>query len=489
MNGGPLSHLILLPALPGAFPLPGGVQVFGAPGAQIGDKAMMLSDHADQISAAGFAMPPRVVFADDRINMILNHEEYTQSLRDSEWGGWVEMPSQIEGEIAAVSGAIRDSFGDIPVLVRSSGIGDARGIGVYRSRKTRNEPERIKRDFANVLESYLSRDGRMWREAAGVPDGFAIIVEPMVGQLMPPSPLAPHVRHFAPLISGMGYSSTGFGPGFIKIGYGCGGGRGSRLNRAVLAAYDYSAKRYLEADGETFLWISSVPYTDNPNEDIPAAEIARDELSALLGDVSYEPIFDGLASLEASIGEPVYAEWAVHAPEGKRRHYLTQFAVVPQQKDKWEFGTVDSPLFRMDDVRRGQDLEIGAAVFIRDEWNLDNLAEFNADNSAYLLIYGRDVMGSPTLGLECPLKMGHVSNAAAMMMEPHASVESDWEEHLRGLSESVNIMIGRGKVNRGEHFLGDILTHFDLERGLLVYRRPMLVRYSSSTGTAVVTPR
>ncbi len=103
-------------------------------------------------------------------------------------------------------------------------------------------------------------------------------------------------------------------------------------------------------------------------------------------------------------------------------------------------------------------------------------------------MYGEGLLGSQFLQRDCPLQVEHVSNASALMMAPGVQTTPGWEEHLRGLSESLGVMIGDGTVmDAGELFAN--IRHFTLENGLSIYRRPMRIRYSSSRRVAVVTPR
>lgn len=426
------------PILPNATSLPGGMQVLGLPGAEIGDKMRMLAVHADTIRGAGFELPHRVVLAEDRMNMILAHNGFEGGLQDADLTvdnlGVLKMPPQVQEEIRAVSGAIRDSYGDTWIAIRSSTRNDARGTGVYRSHHIKNAPALIGQEIDRVLQSYFSESAKEWRARNGAPPGFAIGIEPTIAQRM----AFGAYTLTAPLVSGMGYSSSGAQPGFIKIAYGRHAGSGAKLSRAVLSGYDYSARRYMEAATHS---------QDIEANDVDPAGMymhARDEFAPFLDGISYEPIIAGLEAMESGVGMPVYIEFAVTAVDGIQRNYMLQFAMVPPQSEIWKIGAVGSIFLMMTDVRRGRPLDINAVVFLDDRHQLDGLAAFNAENSAFLLVFGRSVMGSIGMRQECPLEMVHVSNASAMMMDFDAKAGPDWEEHLRGLAEGANIMIGGG---------------------------------------------
>lgn len=476
-----------LPEIAGAHQLPGGIQILGADGAEIGDKARTLALHAEAAMSAGFALPPRIVVAEDRLDTIFSHNGLSSSLR--EYRDYrletykLNLPGALEGELAAISQTIRDTCGNVPVAVRSSAKGDARGTGVYRSECVQNTPRSLRYGILQVLASYLGDSARVWRRTAGVPDGLGIMIEPLVCQPIPD----PEVLRMAPLISGMAYSSSGIGPGFIKISYGLGGGGSERLTREKLAEHGFKAQNYFDQFAGESVLVDSVSLSEDPGKQYPLSGVAKSALRPLLAGVDYAPLFQSMADLEEALGSAVYTEWALHTDGGRQRHYLVQLALVEHQSEKWEFGDTTSTLFKMDDVRHGSPLEIGAIVFIDSIHQLENLASFNAANSKYLLIYGDALMGSVGLQRECPMTMRHISNAAALMLAPGSRATAyDWEEHLRGLTEKVKIMVGKGNQVKN---LWNGLRHFDHEHGLLVYRRPMRIQYSSSEGAAIVTPR
>ena len=96
-------------------------------------------------------------------------------------------------------------------------------------------------------------------------------------------------------------------------------------------------------------------------------------------------------------------------------------------------------------------------------------------------------LGSVGLNEPSRLNITHISNAAAMMQAAHVYKFDNWEEHLRGLARSANIMIGRGESYESEAFSTALRFHFDSEYGLQVYRRPMRLHYSSTKQTAALT--
>lgn len=478
-----------LSPLSGAIVLTPGVQLFGSPDTTIGDKAQMLVDHYAAIQASGFASPPRVIFGEDRLDLIFRYNGLGESLRKTcsinQWH-YFQAPPEIMTEVRHISAAIRKAWGNVPVVVRSSAMGDARGTGVYKSWALPNDPEKIFREMGRVLGSYFSDSARLWRHRAEAGEGFAIILEPLVSQEIPSSKKS--VRRMAPLISGMGYSSSGISPGFIKLGWGMSGGGADRLTRAGLEVFGYEARRLFGEDSENSMGVHSVPYAKREEDRYPIDGVSQKAFAELIEGVRLNPIFNEMDSLEVALGAPVYIEWAIHAPKGRQGTYLTQLAAIPRDEEKWEFGTSDSVLLQFNDVRRGRELEIGAIVFVEGRDQLHGLRQFNLENSGFLLIYGDEVFGHGPYRGDCPLQMEHMSNAAAMMLSPTAETWVDWEEHLRGLAETAEIMIGRGDNNGIREFHQSIRRHFHWEHGLDVYRRSMRIRYSSSREVAGVTP-
>ena len=102
-------------------------------------------------------------------------------------------------------------------MLRSSAEGDARGTGTYKSAYTENGLPIVRKTLQNVLSSYFSQDAIAFRRDANTGEGFAIIIEPMIGQKI-------DNWCFAPVLSGFGYTSTSRGEGYISAVPGLGGG-------------------------------------------------------------------------------------------------------------------------------------------------------------------------------------------------------------------------------------------------------------------------
>ena len=75
----------------------------------------------------------------------------------------------------------------------------------------------VRRTLQNVLASYFSQDAIAFRRDANTGEGFAIIVEPIIGQNIGD-------WCFAPVLSGFGYTSTSRGDGYVSVVPGLGGG-------------------------------------------------------------------------------------------------------------------------------------------------------------------------------------------------------------------------------------------------------------------------
>lgn len=477
-----------LPILSGATPIGGNAQVLGARPDAIGDKARMLRDHAAAIATAGFLTTPRVIIAHDQIDAFLRANGIEQPVgREIDIMGAQHLPPAL----GDVSSLIRDVYGEGPAILRSTASKDARGTGAYSSFPVLNIPERIEEAFPRVVSTFFSYGASAWRARVGAGAECAVMIEPLVCESM----TTPNgATAWAPCLSGMGYSRSGIGEGFIKISYGLGGGAGVRLTRAVLDRVDYSAQRYCEVDVGRAVSKEFFVMAVCPQRLSGFVTERQNFASRYLRGITLRPIVDGLAALDAQLGNPVYVEWAITRDDttGAQQNWLLQLAVVPPQDDIWEFGALDAVLLEATDVRRGRDLDLEAIVVVHHKSELEALAAFNATHSAYLLIYGPEVMGSLGFHEECPLTFHHISNAAMLMFSPVRSEHRQWEEHLRGLAEEAGIMIGLGQLAKDDSdkkYWARVRRNFDQVNGLPVYRRPLRVRYSSSKREAVVVPR
>ncbi len=352
-----------LPMLPGAVALSPGMQVFGTEESIIGDKAGALLEYGDAIEAAGFDTPPRVVFPQEMLDEVVRANNWGESIDSIYFSVFTnlpktEIPASVETPIAQAASAIREKWGDVPIAVRSTAGRDARGTGVYTSHIVANEPRAIRWAFLDVLESFFTSSAREWRRLTNAPKKFAIMMEPMVGQEI----AIDETRRMAPILSGMGYSSSYTGAGFLKKTYGIGGGSGQKLTRMLLADYDFDAGRLFQ-DGGILRGhpFCDVAYENDSDSRLITAQpsgIDHTSLHRLIQDVSYLPILSGLEMLQEATGKPMYIEWAVRRHEGRQQNFLTQIAPIEPETDIWEFGTVDSALLHMRDVRRGHDADI-----------------------------------------------------------------------------------------------------------------------------------
>ena len=67
------------------------------------------------------------------------------------------------------------------LAIRSSGLGDGAGIGIYESEYCKNTAESILKSVCNVLTSYFSDAATQFRARTKLSAGFAISVEALIG--------------------------------------------------------------------------------------------------------------------------------------------------------------------------------------------------------------------------------------------------------------------------------------------------------------------
>src|SRR5687767_1708850 len=151
----------------------------------IGDKAKQLIEKHQAIYEAGFHTPKGFVLAEGFLDPLIDRVR-SGSFRHQ----------QLE-----VINSICQTFGDSPLVVRSSAAGDARGTGIYQTVFTPNQPLRVQQAILEVVGSYLTESAESFRKDAQTGEGLGVIIQPLVGQEL-------REQTFGPIFSGFGYSST-----------------------------------------------------------------------------------------------------------------------------------------------------------------------------------------------------------------------------------------------------------------------------------------
>ena len=185
----------------------------------IGAKAEELLRKTWAIERAGFDVNPRTVlamgffeaFKERRgINAALARGASSEELQQLVREGQFDEPEM--KTFRRLVKQIHRDFRGIPLVVRSSAHGDCRGTGVYDSEFCINLNDEVKTldDLAKavkaVMISEFSESAIAFRKDLGLPEGVAVILEPVFGQRFKKHPDSGIIR-FGPKYGGFGYTS------------------------------------------------------------------------------------------------------------------------------------------------------------------------------------------------------------------------------------------------------------------------------------------
>ncbi len=376
----------------------------------IGDKAQQLANKTPKLREIGFSTPRRTFLAEDFFDDFFRQNRLGASLRLVTAPG--DLPEKIsEGSLSqeemVTVQLVCSSYGSAPLAVRSSGEGDARGTGIYKTEFTDNDLEKVAKALIKVLASYFSRDARTFRRDAQVGEDFGVIIEPIIGQ---------EFGHlFAPVLSGFGYTSTSRGEGYINVVPGLGGGvetrDGERILKKDLEPFDGNLRDYIEDIRQQFnlgtmrrksellrnmrimqgleyfcnAFVSSMQYQDGY---VAHTSIDFEELlGGPFYNVNLLKLFEMTARMEQAFGKPQYFEWAMTLDGQEERFWITQIADVDKKLDLVDFERFGESLL-MGHTVTGTGVK--DCVKIADCWNpddIDALQRFNAKNNDYVLLY------------------------------------------------------------------------------------------------------
>lgn len=387
------------------------IEIYGE--GSIGDKAGQLAKKTPALRKMGFYTPRRVVLAEGFFDGFFQQNGLGQNLRTMSGDEAVidrvlnGSFSQEESEI--ITGIIRPNS-RVPRMVRSSGAGDARGTGIYRSEVTENNPTGIETAVRKVLASYFTESAIAFRRDARLTEGFGVMIEPMVGQPFD-SKYDPETYRFAPLISGYGYTSILRGAGYINVVPGIGGGvdskDGEKINREALEEYNGSLREYCFARSYTLDFRGGgikdsalldpnhrgKMYSEGKNpgytDSIIPTEFSYYEprIGRMLSDINITSLFDMSDRMEQVFGAPQYFEWAMTFEGQTAKYWILQIADVDKEIDLVEFGDYGEVMFTGHTVRGSGIRECTKVVNLRYSAKIESLRAFNQRNSNYVLIY------------------------------------------------------------------------------------------------------
>lgn len=407
------------------------IEIYGE--GSIGDKAGQLAEKTPTLREIGFQTPRRVVLAEGFFDEFFQRNKLGANLRDTEPSSVVAARIR-RGHISLDEFSflqdLAASFGESPLVVRSSATGDARGTGIYETRFSDNAIGPFKRALRSVLASYFSESAIAFRQDARTGEGFAIMVEPLIGQRIKPDLYDIYPEDYredqtmiAPILSGFGYTSTSRGESYVNVVPGIGGGvetkDGETLTRDKLESYDGNLSEYISRQRDRLGFGGTINrsalvgsmnsahlYNFDGRAYFPPARykhlkregfvsetstnFSRD-LRMSYHEVNLNTLFDKMQQMEQRFGGPQYFEWAMTLDGDEQKYWMVQIADVDKKLDIFDFNDFGQPFLEGHTVVGSGIFETDMVVGCMDGLQLDALHEFNQSHKGYVLFYTGDL--------------------------------------------------------------------------------------------------
>lgn len=424
-----------------------------------GDKVDQLVLKTETLRDIGFKTPRRTVLAESFFNEFFQRNGLGNNLNDvavhPDTVKKIQHGSLSYGEFLALR-KICESYGDVPLVIRSSAQGDARGTGTYYSTFSENTISAVRRAVQKVLASYFTADAEGFRRDAATGEGFGIIIEPLIGNQ--------HEYFFAPMLSGFGYTSTSRGGAYINVVPGIGGGvqsrDGERITEEAMREHGGSIMDYVFSEQDKFLGAfdpeplrrSALLGTDSRfglisegfHGDVYFAGDSYNRGHVSRTKVEYEgdfkeayyrlntnSFFEMINAMEKELGSPQYFEWAMTVENGEPVYWINQIAEVSKKMDLLDFTDLGQVLFCGHTVT-GSGIQTCDKVAVC--WNPEDvrrLHEFNRENSNYALIFSSR-MTTAAMSSYSPLTYADFSNATVFLEIQDTRHTGDPLSHLGG---------------------------------------------------------
>lgn len=411
-------------------------------GRGMGDKAEALAINAPMLLDSGFSVGHRSVIgmsiAEDIFSRVdvdpLNINDHDASIQAMMR---VKNATLLPQEMRIIESICEKYKDEVGIAIRSSAIGDNRGIGIYESRFSRVDPDKVAQTYKEVLASYLSFDAIEFRRTAGLLPGMAVMFEGIIAH---PLKYAPdHDRDitldgFAPALAGYGFTDSKDGPFIIAT-------RGLALNvvtdrqrgfmvKPETSTYEISNQILRQQNYPCSIF--QPQYYEGDDSGFPESPLTIVN--------SFSTFFDRMKNLNSSTRGAHYFEWAMKACEDSPQIFITQIAEI---RDRQSLSAVmelrltqSGFLFESHEQVLGSGIAITDKIFFCDSnATFKELDKFNSDpdNKGYLLIFTSDLISSQA---STPMSYHLYSNSSALIVIPKilANAESI-SSHFSGQTE------------------------------------------------------
>lgn len=324
-----------------------------------------------------------------------------------------------------------------PVIVRSSGLREHGGSGIYSSvffipsGNLAEDRERLASAEKTVYASFFSEMAKLYRGKKEPADGMGILIQPVVG--------TEFNEHFLPAFSGVVTNVNG--QSILRAAMGLG-------TKVVDIDDEVGVFNVDDFDPKRLFWARHLDAINIKTGEVEAVEIDEYLFDRLKEQkTKVKSVCDAYRQAEKR-GEQYYWEFAVS--ESFKRPFIVQSSLeqTPKFTQLESSPTEGAILCESNDVAnagilRGRGIiAIGWDVFeTPSERDLELLAEFNNTHQDYLLIVPDVTLSSVPSLKRCQVNLTHFSNAAAI-------VELQFDREPFDLTY-VNHTYGKG----GSHFL------------------------------------
>ncbi len=495
-----------------------GIEIIGS--GSVGEKLGQLVEKTPQLHRIGFDTPRRTVFAEGFFDSFFRRNglgpNLCQTPESEDLVNHILNGTFPLAEFETISGVAR-SFGDVPLVIRSSAVGDARGTGIYKSVFTDTHPGNVRKAVQEVLASYFTNDAIQFRRDARTGEGFAIDIEPAIGSWV-------HDEYgsgyFTPLLSGFGYTSTPRDQsGYITVVPGLGGGVETRNGERIsgensqflgeLGDYIYLERNKIlngrEPNRNSSLVgvhgmrgdIEGKVFTAATRHDKAGVyETSFDfdsEVRRKINDIRLAPLFQMMGEAERVLGKPQYIEWAATQEGDKTKLWIIQIADVDRQQDSFEFEVDSEPFLEAHSITGTGTAECSSILIARSYTAARAIGNYNETHKDYILVYSSTLTsrGSGLARLQDharDLSYSDLSNARVILESQNMLHNENPLAHFQGQLDMTHKFFGILEANSMDGILDLVENAVEIEDGVFEIQLPVRVVASERQNKLLVLP-